>query len=296
MSSRAGASRRTATARPPKGTVGITPVPWFTVYGTYAEGYRAPAVTETLVNGAHPLPFAAPGALFFFVPNPALRPEVGKTKEIGVNLRGDNVLKQGDSFRGKFNVFRNDLEDFIEASFFGPPLPPLGGPRFFQYRNIPKARIEGFEFETKYDAGDWFAGLAGSWLKGRDLIEGDFLTTIPAHQLATTLGWRFWERKATLAVRWAMVSEQNEVPLNYLPTYSYNLVNVFLGFKPSENVEASFTVDNLLNEYYIHLPHTAVVRRRKSGGRAAGGFPTGTGLQGIGQDQLRRHVIGDEWT
>ena len=65
-------------------TVGITPVNGFTVYGTYAEGYRAPAVTETLVAGAHP-PFA-PGCptLFTFVPNPNLRPEVGKTKEVGV--------------------------------------------------------------------------------------------------------------------------------------------------------------------------------------------------------------------
>ena len=38
----------------PKATVGITPLRGFTVYGTYAEGYRAPAVTETLIFGLHP--------------------------------------------------------------------------------------------------------------------------------------------------------------------------------------------------------------------------------------------------
>ena len=41
----------------PKATIGITPVNGFQIYGTFAEGYRAPAVTETLIAGPHP-PFA----------------------------------------------------------------------------------------------------------------------------------------------------------------------------------------------------------------------------------------------
>jgi hemoglobin/transferrin/lactoferrin receptor protein len=40
----------------PKITIGVSPVPWFTVYGSYAEGYRAPAVTETLISAQHPGP------------------------------------------------------------------------------------------------------------------------------------------------------------------------------------------------------------------------------------------------
>ena len=56
-----------------------------------AEGYRAPAVTETLVAGAHP-PFApASPNLFTFLPNPSLQPEIGQTKEIGVNLKYDDI-------------------------------------------------------------------------------------------------------------------------------------------------------------------------------------------------------------
>ena len=55
----------------PKATVGVTPINGFTVYGTYAEGYRAPAVTETLVAGPH-APFLPGGfpPLFTFLPNP----------------------------------------------------------------------------------------------------------------------------------------------------------------------------------------------------------------------------------
>jgi len=37
----------------PKITVGVTPVAGFTPYVSYAEGYRAPSITETLIAGEH---------------------------------------------------------------------------------------------------------------------------------------------------------------------------------------------------------------------------------------------------
>ena len=60
----------------PKATLGITPIQWFTVYGTYAEGYRAPAVTEVFVNGAHPQP-----APFTLAAEP--RPQAGNRQDQG---------------------------------------------------------------------------------------------------------------------------------------------------------------------------------------------------------------------
>ena len=113
----------------------MTPVAGFTPYVSYAEGYRAPSITETLIAGAHatgggPPFFPCPdgtGGLFCFLPNPNLRPEVGKNKEIGLNLKYDDIFTAGDSFRGKFNVFRNDVDDYIDlvASTPVPPVPPF---------------------------------------------------------------------------------------------------------------------------------------------------------------------------
>ena len=37
----------------PKITLGVTPVAGFTPYVSYAEGYRAPSITETLIAGGH---------------------------------------------------------------------------------------------------------------------------------------------------------------------------------------------------------------------------------------------------
>ncbi|MBN8958515.1 MAG: TonB-dependent hemoglobin/transferrin/lactoferrin family receptor [Rhizobiales bacterium] len=245
----------------PKTTLGITPLPWLTVYGTYAEGYRAPAVTETLVAGAHP-PFASfPGAQpgFTFVPNPSLKPEIGHTKEVGVNIRTDDWLMQGDKLRIKANVFQNDVDDFIEQFAFGP-INMWGIPSFIQYRNVANARIEGVEGEATYDAGDWFAGVSGQHIRGRNVATDQPLLKIQPDQVAGTLGVRFLDRKLTMSVRYAHVwaKPASDIPDNDgdgLPdipaTRAYNLVKLYIGYEPTPDILASFTVDNLLNEQYM---------------------------------------------
>jgi hemoglobin/transferrin/lactoferrin receptor protein len=273
----------------PKGTVGITPVKWFTVYGTYAEGYRSPTLTETVVNGPHVMPFSlgpgtgisyCPGgtpatgspALFCFLPNTALRPEVGKTKEIGVNIKEDGLFAPNDRLRIKANVFRNDLEDYIQPvittpivpNFFPPFVPGAKGLINYQFQNIPNARIDGVEFEANYDAGGWFVGLSGTHMRGKNVDTGAPLASVPPDWLATTIGFRFYDQKITLAMRWAAVAAKkaSDIPTADLdgdgkvepmfqPTSAYNLVNLYLGYKPTDDVAMAFSVENLLNEYYV---------------------------------------------
>ena len=154
----------------PKATLGMTPIQWFTVYGTYAEGYRAPAVTEVFVSGAHPQP-----APFTLLPNLGLKPEIGKTKEIGINIKHDGLFVANDALRIKANVFQNDVDRFHRADGARQRSAGAGrrhsarSPIFgcIQYQNIPSARIRGAEFEGNYDAGDWFLGVAASTPEGR---------------------------------------------------------------------------------------------------------------------------------
>ncbi|MPZ40969.1 MAG: TonB-dependent hemoglobin/transferrin/lactoferrin family receptor [Rhizobiales bacterium] len=257
----------------PKITVGITPVPWFTVYGIYAEGYRAPAITEVFVAGTHPEP-----APFDLLSNPALRPEIGKNKEIGINIRQDNLFVANDALRIKANVFQNDVTDFVEfVPIVNPGVPggvPAQGGQFCtnlgfgfvgiceQYQNIPSARIRGAEFEASYDAGDWFLAMAGSVQEGENLTKNQPLVKIYPPQLATTVGVRVWERKVTLAVRWLAVAEKkaDDIPPpppvpgfqgSALPTDGYNVVSVYADYRPSDDVILAFAVENLFNQYYV---------------------------------------------
>jgi hemoglobin/transferrin/lactoferrin receptor protein len=243
----------------PKATVGITPISWFTVYGTYAEGYRAPAITEVFVTGQHPN--LGPGSNFIFLQNVGLRPEIGKTQEIGINIRQDALLVANDALRIKANVFRNDLTDFIEQTTVLNGVAAAGGlicasPAGFciQYQNIPSARIEGVEFESTYDTGGWFVGLAGSSLHGKNLTKNQPLLKVPPAQLATTLGARFFDRKVTVAVRWLAVDgkDQSDIPpgTTIPPSDGYSVVNLYADYRPNEDTILALNVDNLFNVYY----------------------------------------------
>ena len=233
----------------PKITVGVTPVPGITPYFTYAEGYRAPALTETVNAGFHPpfFPGGPPG--FQFVPNPNLQPEIGKTKEAGINFKFDGLFVANDKLRAKVNVFRNDIEDFIDAVQFGPIL--FGTPFFFQYQNVTAARIDGVEFESLYDTGLWYVGLSGHHLRGENLATGGPLSTVPPDQIAALIGFRFFDNRMTATLRWAAVDAMTNVPAGLIAVPSYNLVNAYIGYQPHENVLAGFSVENLLNEYYV---------------------------------------------
>ncbi len=237
----------------PKITVGVTPIAGFTPYVSYAEGYRAPAITETLISGAHPTgggPQALPcgQGMFCFQPNPSLRPEVGKTKEAGLNLKYDNIFAASDSFRGKFNVFRNDIDDYVELTFFGPVGPY--GPTIAQYQNIRKAHIQGFEAEAAYDAGNWFLSMWGSIQRGYNDVTNLGLATVQGNKFGTLAGVRLLDRKLTLAASLVSVASNENVPANYLPSSSYDLLNFYLTYQPMKDVWINFSVDNALDRYY----------------------------------------------
>jgi hemoglobin/transferrin/lactoferrin receptor protein len=244
----------------PKITIGVTPVPGITPYVSYAEGYRAPSLTETVISGAHatgggPALFVCPDGttgVFCFVPNPNLRPEVGKNKEVGVNVKFDSIFNKGDTLRGKLNGFQNDVTDYIDAVSYGPTLIPGFGTfnQFYQYQNIPSARIRGVELETMYDTGAWFVGFNATLQKGYNTQTGVGLTSVQPRRATTTAGMRFLDRKLVLSAQWASVSANTDIPAGYVPSTGYDLVNLYLSYQATKDTLINLSVDNLLNKYY----------------------------------------------
>jgi hemoglobin/transferrin/lactoferrin receptor protein len=257
----------------PKITLGLLPTAVVTPYVSYAEGYRAPSITETLVSGPHAgatindsffrCPSGTPGAgadsTFCFVPNPNLRPEVGKNKEIGFNVKKNDLFVAGDSFRGKFNFFRNDVEDYIDQVAFGTPLSvPTGPPPapsitvlpFLQYQNIANARIQGFEAETMYDANTWFVGVAATVQDGKNTQTNIGLYSIPPQKVTTTAGLRLFENRLILSAMWTAAKANTDIPATYLAGTSYDLVNLYLAFRPTQDLTLNLSVENVLNQYY----------------------------------------------
>ncbi|WP_027061548.1 TonB-dependent hemoglobin/transferrin/lactoferrin family receptor [Mesorhizobium loti] len=251
----------------PRITVGVTPfesagLDGLQFYGTYAEGYRSPSLTETLISGRHPA-----GVTFPFLPNPNLKPETGKTVEAGINYKQNDIFEAGDALRIKAAYFNNDVGDYIQgvsfpASFTNPAsacpvdFSQLGSnpgyiPICFQYQNFAKAKINGIEIESVYDAGWGYAGLSASITNGHTIsyagVRGELLT-IPSSQVTAQLGLRFLEDKLTVG---------GEVQYNGKPKGSpiaddYTLVNAFVSYQATDNLKIDFRADNLFDVKYAN--------------------------------------------
>lgn len=241
----------------PRITVGVSPFETASLaglqfYGTYAEGYRSPSLSETLISGNHPA-----GVSFPFLPNPDLKPETGKTVEFGINYKRDDILEAGDAFRFKAAYFNNDVEDYIAdvtLSAFDPtsgcPFGP-GIPICVQYQNFAKAKFNGFEMEGVYDAGWGYAGLSASIIDGHTISydgERAELLTIPSSQVTAQLGLRFLEDKLTVGGE----VQYNGKPKGNPIADDYTLVNVFASYQASDNFKIDFRADNLFDVKYAN--------------------------------------------
>lgn len=249
----------------PRFTVGVSPfensrLHGFQVYGTFAEGYRAPTTGETLVAGIHPVPVVP----FTFLPNAELDPEVAQTWEAGFKFNRDELLRSGDALRIRGAWYNNSVDDYIEtvgvsaaATPACPALPanpvvPIvaGTPDCFQYQNISKAEIEGLEFEALYDTGRYFAGISGSRIRGDNLQDKQPLATIPGDQLTLRGGFRMLNYTMTAGGEVQFVADQHRVPEDVDPTDSYTLLNFFASYQPNETFRFDVRLNNILDEAY----------------------------------------------
>lgn len=246
----------------PRITIGVSPFENagagdLQFYGTYAEGYRSPSITETLMSGMHPS-----GVTFPFLPNPNLKPETGKTWELGVNYKANGVIEAGDALRMKAAYFNNNIDDYIQGNdeiFAGDPgcpyIPGLQPGSYtyscYQYQNFANAKIDGFEFESVYDAAWGFAGLSGSVINGHTVdyngVRKD-LTTVPSSQITAQLGLRFLEDRLTVGGE----VQYNGKPKGNAFAKDYTLVNAFASYKPNDNLKLDFRIDNIFDEKYAN--------------------------------------------
>ncbi len=151
----------------------------WSVYGSYAEGFKAPAPSQ--VNNS----FVNLGSLYTSIPNPDLKPETSRTFEAGVRWSNDRV------FLG-FTAFTGDYDDFIEQAQVGGSFTP-GDPAIYQYVNIGSVEISGWEVTGRADLGKGFsANLAAAWAEGDGTTGGTTtpLASIEPFKIVAGLTWR----------------------------------------------------------------------------------------------------------
>lgn len=230
----------------PKLTVGLKPFEPVTLYATYAEGYRSPAITETLIDGFHPPPVST-GRFF---PNPDLKPEVAHNIEGGIGIDNGGLLMPDDQFHARLGVFRNRVDDYIEQVFVMFPIP--GG---YQYRNVAEATIEGVELEASYDAGFAFGSLSGQVMRGIDEATRDELASVPPSRVVAIAGFRAFDRALEVGTRITAVAGKDTADVFGLVGEPWQVVDVFAAWQFSEDTRADLMLGNVFDVNYRQYPN-----------------------------------------
>ena len=171
---------------------------------------------------------------------------MGKTLELGVNLKYDDVFVEGDKIRGKFSIYRNNVRDFIDA-VYSPSPPPFGQ---YQYQNIANARLTRVEGELVYDARRWFASLSGSTTRGDNLTAKTPLTSVYPDKIALGGGLRFFEEKLTVGAKLTAVDKQTRVPAGSPTSKAYALVDLSADYEVTPDARAFLTLENVGDKRY----------------------------------------------
>ncbi|MGA9120732.1 MAG: TonB-dependent receptor, partial [Bacteroidota bacterium] len=143
---------------------------------SFGEGYRVPSLPEAFVSAG------STGVIA--VPNKDLRPEKSRSVEFGVSQRIGEI--------GSMDIaaFLSDIDNLIE-----PGLIYSGTDLEVQWRNVTRARIQGFETSLKWGlfGGALMSGVGYTYAYPQDLTLHELLKYRPRHVLYlnadTRLGW-----------------------------------------------------------------------------------------------------------
>ena len=242
----------------------------FAVFGSFAHTERFPVLDEVFSTG---------GSGSTFLPSLNLRKERANNYELGFAVSGFDLVQDGDSAQVKVTGFYNDVRDLIafnpavNSAFGGPPVVnTVPG-----YVNIGRAQIYGFEIEGAYEAEYVFARAGYSYVVGRDVATGAFLTSIAPHELALTIGGKIPEHDLRFGWKARFVAAPQDPARRSATTLpagtatsrhalAFNVHDVFLSWTPKQGTfqgwEAHLGVDNIFNANFKEFLHNDFAKGR----------------------------------
>ena len=180
-------------------------------------------------------------------------PKSARTRKPASISKYDGIFAADDSFRGKFNVFRNDVEGYIDlVGRHRPGRPTAFGP-FSNSISTRTSPMPGSRASKPRRCTMPASGMSASpvtLMRGKNVQTNIGLATITPRKVTTTAGIRLLDRSLILAMQWSNFAANNDIPVGYQPSTAYDLVNLYLTWNATKDIVFSASIDNLLNQYY----------------------------------------------
>jgi hemoglobin/transferrin/lactoferrin receptor protein len=112
-------------------------------YIAYTEGFSVPTIQDLYLGGVHP--YEAGGEPFMtMLPNPNLKPQIGKNKTIGIKY--EHKFYPDHTINAGMSVYLNDVDNYILNSYQGS----FDNVTTIQNINIDKAQLYGYILTLNY--------------------------------------------------------------------------------------------------------------------------------------------------
>ena len=207
-------------------------------------GFRAPSLAEAFTSTT------ASGIIVR--PNPNIKPEHNFTFEVGANYQVLHNLNLDIA------AFNNEYYDFIEPELLVDSL----GISFGQFDNISRARIQGFEVDTKYNIipDNLNLSLSYTYLWARDLNTNKALKYRPRHMFYVNLDYKFSSFEFGSDFRYLSRVEEIDNLSQFIIDGNERVAIYVLDLRAGYNFmtfnvpgRLFINVNNVLNYYYVAL-------------------------------------------
>ncbi|WP_207080255.1 TonB-dependent hemoglobin/transferrin/lactoferrin family receptor [Novosphingobium sp. KA1] len=216
-----------------------------TLYGQYAQAFRAPSATELYLT------YGGTGS-YVSVGTPELKPETSKGYEFGVHY--------GDARRGlRVAYYRNTYHNFIDTVTTTAAAAGLSGSYpfgVFKYMNLDRVRIYGIEASGNWEfSKHWRTWASLAYTNGKNTEDDYHLNSIPP--LRAVLGLGYTHDTFGLDLSGTVAGSRNKVEnpasdLNKTP--SYGIIDASAWIQPAfaKGLRLQVGVYNLLDKTYFN--------------------------------------------
>lgn len=211
----------------PKLSVSFKPTEDIVFFGSLAQAFRAPNLTELYPSGQH----------FFgnnFTPNPDLKPETVTTFEVGAGWRGSQILTTNDSFRVKGAVHYSDGDDFISQ---------VVSTSTTQNVNVPNAVLMGYELEGEYRLSDFRFTFGVSEVFAENDDTGEYLSNNTPLTFVGDLAFELPDQNSTVGWKTRMASESDRASSSATKTAGFAVHDLYYRWKTTPEDALDMTLD-----------------------------------------------------
>lgn len=240
-----------------------------------ARAYKAPNLYQsnegyTLYSRGLGCAGGGSGGGCFLMGNPNLKAEHSINKEIGLEYVSDNNLL------ASLTYFRNDYKNKVEAGnvTLAQHMTQVGANHtiadVYQWQNIPKALIQGFEGNVSIPVSNsiWWRTNFTYMLESKNKLTGDYLSITPKYTVNSSVDWAV-SHQWTLLGQITLYGKQKPQKYDYQGNVvqgsaadsisPYALVTVGAKFTPNKTWQFNAGIDNLFDKRLFRRGNAAGV-------------------------------------